>query len=779
MIRGSPFFLPGVQTAIGDHECWLMDGRRILLEEYYDFMAEGVDKEEDTSVMQPLPPPAAPKFEWDPATTPIGVTKSDWAQSNLSELNDALAPLKACGSVEEDHSGTPSLKVEPLAGSEEMSDWNNQIKIVVHCFLSNFEEATELLPKYGREELLNCAESAAGGNLLFQVDEDVLTLAGKKDTVAEVMGLIRMKIAKLKAVISEDKPYPIRQVKYLKKFSEQMLNNINPPVVQFHLRVNLALVTVKGSEEGRTVFWKAIDDELCQVQEKDIVLEPEKFKLLESKRGADTIEAAVGLKMADIVYSLEETPTSHVLCILCPSRVPKDVLKAIKESLKKLVESKGMHFADPTKFRFCSDRKWKEMVDSMQTDMFVRIAVDDSTHSVIVTGERTVVEAVSTKLRGFLLEQTSVEEQLSIDVQHWNVMKSISGLGQELAAIKSAVHSEDVKIDWPQEKIIGLRNSINIVIKGDPTQVDKVKGDLEALEKKVCHTEEKLSNIPAAIQVVNSMEDKIRVLESQYGASIDVSVTCDDLESGRVHSGSADLVASKLCSATCRNEVRVSVYEGDFTKHNPVDVVIIFIPPNLSRQSDSNLCLLFAAGGADLRSDFNRRISQLFKQSAGDLFTCLPGKLQCSQLWCCFIPTWAANTKNEEFYLQECLRKALSKTRGYNTILFAPISSTPLNFPAKVFAENLISSIACTPTISSDLTVAVYVSEASHGREFTTQFEANSCRVSYSFVPAAKAISSSIGSFITLTKGSLLDQQVSAELYTKKPAIYIFCLIFF
>ena len=614
--------------AINNPECSLLDDLRISLSEYYEFMADGPSPD-------PPPKPVPLKFTCRPVTTSLTVTKSMWVQDGMPELNDTLAPLNAQAVMDQDASGTPLLRVEPLPGSEDMNDWEYQVGGVVQSLLSQFKEVTEHLPVYGREELLKCTESVGGG-LVKEVNGNALLLAGRRDVVDEVLTSIHAKMARLNRVVTEEKLISQSLVKY-----------------------------------------------------------------------------------------------------------------------KNLLISQEMNL-NPSKMRFCSDRKWREMVDTMQSDMFVRITVNDTTQSVIVTGENQIVQAVISKLNTFLAEQTSVEEQVCMDVHHWQVINK--GMGQELDGLKSSVQGKEMKIEWPQQT--GFHDKVHIMIRGDPSLVDKVKGELEALEKKVCHREEKLSNIPAAMQVISSMDDK---LENQYGAAIDVSLTSnDDLDTGRVRTLSTALTEAKLCNATCPNDVRVSVYKGEFTKHNHVDLMVVFIPPDHNQQNDTNLKLLFAAGGAELQKNFNRKVSQLFKQSAGDLFTSHPGKLQCNQVLYCFILPWSSNCgPNEEFYLQECLGKVLRKTQGYNTILFASACSLPLKYPADVFARNIIDSIISSPFVSSDLTVAVYVSEGSHSKEFEKHFQASNCRMSVSFAPVAKAISSSVSSFITLTKGSLLDQQVS------------------
>lgn len=749
--------------AINSQECCEFDGISISISEYYDFMT-CCDDETADSLVEQTPPSIqpTPKFDWTTICRFLPRMQSVWLQSNLSDLNDMLAPLTAHASIEGDLSVSlpqaqhpaPVLKVEPLPGSDEMSDWNDRTNSTLDEFLSCFKDETITIPKYGRSNLLAFTESTASKSLIVYTSNDELKLAGNKEVVEKVSTTIYDKIYKLMEVISEEKHYPRRHVRYLHKFSEHRLNNLNPPTQRFTLDPDLELVRIEANKEARETFWKAIEAEIESMREKKCQLDNEAFQLLSSKRGLDTIEEIVGMKSI-LFHFIEDSPNSYTLYLLSPPHVSMEDMKSIKGSLKKLIESQKFDVLDSTKFRFCSDIKWKKKVDKLQEDVFVRIVVNDSSQSVTVIGDKTVGKGVICQLELFLSEQTSVEERVFMKGHQWNVLSNPKGLSLEVDKIKHSVQAKDVKIQWPGN-LTDFDKDVCIVIKGDPAIVDKVKSELEALQKKVCHREEKLRNIPAVIHIMNTIEDKIHVLESTCGASIGVSIASEDSESGRIHSRSA--AASKLCSATCPNEVRISVYSGDFTQHSPVDTIVVFLPPHSNSQEDCNLKLLFAAGGAYLQSDFKKRMSQFLKQTPGDLFPCNQGMLQCSQLLCCFIPPWAGNNSNEEYYFFECLSKVLAKP--CSTILFTSVCSNPLKYPAEIFAKNMISSITTTPTVSSDLTVAVYVSEVVHGKDFEAQFKEKNCRTSPS--APAKSISRSISSFITVTQGSLLSQKVIA-----------------
>ena len=307
-----------------------------------------------------------------------------------------------------------------------------------------------------------------------------------------------------------------------------------------------------------------------------------------------------------------------------------------------------------------------------------------------------------------------------------------------------------VKVKWPQPAV---HTNAVLIIRGDPPLVDKMKGEIEALQKKVCEREETLSNTPVVIQMMDSMEDTIRALESRFKASIHFSVKKGTMGS---------MAAPKLCSATCPNDVRISVYSGDFTKHNKVDVIINFIPPAPTHQED-NLKLLFAAGGVDLQQDFTKKLSN---ESPGGIFTCDSGQLQCGKLCHCIIPPWdGSNTK----YLESSLSKTLHNIKRCSTVLFTSICSSPLNYPAEVFAVNIVSLVNTNPDISSDMTVAVYVNEMAQAAKFESQFHQSKCHVLSQVQPSAtvgkvsrtRSIDNPISSFITLTKGDLLEKQVS------------------
>ena len=757
------FVTTGVDVIMSEPKCMQLGDTSISITEYYDFMSYD---EEDCSDVSPsmaashsqqqvIPPPQQPpKYKWGPVVEVVNKMKAAWLESTLTTLNNTLKPIQAEGSMEADSSGTPWLKVEPLDGSEEMSDWQKQVQDVLNEHFPDYREEAIPLPDYCQADIMKSTE------LLASAQNDVtVTSAGSSLIIAGGSASVQETILKAKDMISdlevstEEKTYPRKHVNYLKKFCKHALDSI-PAVLDYTLDPDLKVIVVSGNKKVRESFWCQVQSEISNIQEKSIPVEHEHFKLLSSNRGKERIEEVIGMKR--IMFELESNPPDYTLCFLSPPHVEKETLKRIRDKFKTLLIS-GSFSISCEKLRLCSDKKWRELIESIQKNIFVLVTVEDSSKKITVTGEPIHLKDVIEKIENFLSEHTSVEERLNIDFHEWRVMES--SFKNDLDKIKHNM-GKHVKITWPEPE---LRVSVCIVIRGDPNKVDDVKHKLEELQSKVCSKEEKLCNIPAAIKVVESMEDKIRVLEGQYGACIDVSLTSDDTSSQ-----SSSVAPSKLCSATCPNEVRISVYAGDFTKHNHVDSIITFIPPNPTYQEEI-FKLLFMAGGPPFQDDFKRKIGQFIDQSPGEIFKSSHGQLQCNEILHCFLHPWVNGSSNEEFYLEECLNKALHSTRHCNTILFTPSS---LKYPAATFANSMISSLSSNLSISSDMTVAVYVNDISQAREFESQLQQNNCRIvtpvstlpvrssAHQVHQVARSISSPISSYITLSRGSLLEQQV-------------------
>ena len=726
----------GVKEVLNNQECQELEGSSISIDEYYDFMTEDLGTQDEEIVTQPL-------HRWHPTELPVEEVKATWLKGKLLELNDKLVSVNAEALVIMGQYGSPALKIEPLNGSGGMEDWDTQVKSVIDAFLSSFKKDSLTLPNSCHKELIGHAKSEECADLVVRYNGNMVILAGDSTTLDKVMAKLQEMVKQLE-VHADEQTFEKRHVKYLKKFCESRLH---PPVQYYDLDPDQGRIEIRATREAGEQFWKNVKAELDRKQEKKLKLTPEAFRLLASDQGMKMIEEAIGT--APIEYYLSKG--THVLYLCSPHEGMH--LKTAKDTLKKYTEQEILHIQDPKKFRFCSDVEWKELVQKLENDVFVMITVDNSSNKVTVTGEKIIVSSVLQKIEHFLSEQTNVKEEVCIPGHKWNVISN--SFASEIDAYRD---QKDIKVTYPRGPV---RDKATVVIKGEPVVVDRVKGEIEALVGKVCHKEVKLCNIPAALQVVNSMQDKIHTLQNSHGAVIDVSLMPDD-------SAPAQSPSHK-CMPLFRvnsGEARVSVYSGDFTKHDYVEVMVNFVPPN-SSIPDYNLKQLFATGEATLKQDFTAKVEQFFNASSGDIFKSDRGKLQCGQLWHCFLVPWDGGNKCE---LTEALSKVAAKLHSCNRILFTSICSDPLNYPPELFAEGIASMITSGGIAigaSSDLTVAIYMNDIPQAREMESQFKAsnwNTMSAPASSQPPSlsttRSISAPISSFITLVQGSLLQQQV-------------------
>ena len=485
-----------------------------------------------------------------------------------------------------------------------------------------------------------------------------------------------------------------------------------------------AKISVTGNQEGRQQFWKLINDKYQLVQEKSWMINKRMFNLLWTDKGCKKIEEILGLSSHVIVYYLEQTSeTCSIYFMSCT--VEKNVLKMKKNHVKECYDEKSLEITK-TQLDGCGDRRWKDFVKKLEHDYLVIVTVDASTVSITVTGEKITISDICNKIKSFLSEMFSVEDKLTLSYHEWKVISSHAM--QKIEAIKKDLKGATI-LTPTKGDVRGLQATINI--RGDPTVVKHAKTRLQALQAEVYHKEDKMNNVPAARQLINRMQEKIKFMETNMQASIDISVIKEE-SSGLLKAEKQ--VASRpqnVCFATLKNEIRVIVYQGNFTNHDhSVDTIINFVSLHPS-DSDANLKELKATSNGshiidELKSMLNYtrvRPGQLIKPETH-------GALKCSHLWHVLLEPWNGGKKNEAFFLGKFLEKIFNEASNSRTVLLTTTCAKPLHYPAEVFAKKIIGSIK-TRKASPDSMVIVYIDNSSDATEFEKQFNdpSNECRI--------------------------------------------------
>ena len=220
--------LSGVEKVMATSECHEISGCRLSMTEYFDFMDDQGEDGEDmnagivTAPSQEVEHSSTPvqrSYDWK--TMHIGIDdnfKDFWRQDHLRELNGDLGVLNAHASMCNDQSGSLQLKIDPVAGSETMADWEEQIEKAVDNFHLHFKKDSENLPNYGFADLIKYAESAKSIKLKVQVANNAVTLTGEAESVDRVMDTIRKMIDRLYEIKPERRSFPRKHIKYFKEF---------------------------------------------------------------------------------------------------------------------------------------------------------------------------------------------------------------------------------------------------------------------------------------------------------------------------------------------------------------------------------------------------------------------------------------------------------------------------------------------------------------------------------------------------------------------------------
>jgi len=288
------------------------------------------------------------------------------------------------------------------------------------------------------------------------------------------------------------------------------------------------------------------------------------------------------------------------------------------------------------------------------------------------------------------------------------------------------------------------------------------------------------------------MEDRLKVLETNRKVVIEVDVESGE-NGGMGSTQPTGELPQKVCGATAPDATRVSVFTGDFTQQQHVGTIINFITPNPDVQQ-GHLKLLIEVGGAEVQSDFQEKISQFMGLNPPQVFKSRHGQLKCMQLLHCVIPAWSGGNHKEALYLEESLKLAVNGAAKHSSLLIAPITSTPFKYPPDVFASKVTEVLASNPmsTYSTDVQIMIHIDDLSHANYFEECLKARNYQI-HTTAPhhgpkaltasrpdvrttSAKAISSSIGSFIKVTKGDMLQQQV---MIVHVHMLSIQCMVFF
>ena len=736
-----------------------MGNSHLVVKEYYPFMrADETDMGSPTQpiVTQPQPPICV----WNSQREQLSPRRYSFANRTLDKLNESLQPIKAKATLE----GDRNLCITPLDGSSKVPNWEDKIRKFRDEHFCDYHEDSIQIAREAKADVLSYvfSEDRKPSSVDISLQGECLTVSGSHAHVQKVLNEINNMILAAQ-VSSKDISRPRKLVRFLVKFCSQEMDKAAPDI-QYESMVERGIIRVTANPRRLEAFEAVVVEQLRKVFEETIDLSPDLYEIFASNRGEAKISEVAGIEMPKIVYDFEAS-VAHGDYILCILSLNRESCRSVRKRLHKYTQSKAIE-VNQQKIRVCTDKKWRELHHSLTTEHFIVVSIHHDTSRIVVSGEEILIDDVIRKIEKFLRDHTSIEETVEIDRNVWNVVNL--NFIPERSALDADAKSRHVTITWPKPS--SRQEASTILIRGEPKHVDDFKTRVQMLSMKVCQKEAVISKVPALVHVLGSMDDRINVLRSINRASIELH-----FEKGTAEESQATgELPRMLCSATASNGSRVNVYMGDFTQNQPVTAILNFVSLDPSIHVGA-LKLLASKGGQEMQDDFKLKLSQFLVRKPGAVFQTKHGQLRCSQLAHCFLPPWSQSSAATLVpNLEEGLKKFLHEVDPNSTVLITPITSKPLDYPVDVFSQKLLEMCS-----DKDIQVTAYVDEIDQAKVFEelltdkkfivhthvpvgqTSKPTASLHSPTSSLTSSRVISNPIKSFISLTQGDMLKQQVS------------------
>ena len=728
-----------------------------------------------SNVITPEAEPSAddlqPKIlqKWLPMKRKVSVHEYSFLQRTQGELNAKLEATNASASFELDGEDK-FLTVSPLPTASASANWATEISGILHEHFTQCKESSFTYCHAAKGEVLQYLMGIKGANnLQVNSEGDTVTIAGERTAVEESIEKITA-ISEDAEVLTTTVPLERKYIRYLLKFCQRDLQPLDTEL-QCEYIIESEGIVVKGNKKRMQTFKTLVEHKIQLSSERKLPLTTEVYKLLSSEKGQGKIGSLLGTLVSQVIYEVEicQATMEHQICFLAPTM----------ESCERAVSviclyTKQKHLPIGHKeLAICQSPEWKVFVGQVAGDCFVSVEV--SGNSVVITGEEIALDDVKSKVTAFFEDKTSIDDVLECEISQWRIISV--ALRKEFDAIKKDAKKHHTKVTEPERSSHNASGQVSIRVKGEPSHVADVKQQIEMLKRMVITREARVAEIPSLASVLESAEHGIRMLEHKHNVVIEIDAEYGGDES----SSTVKELPQKLCTASLSGGFRVSVFSGNFTLHPGGGTILNFLLPSGHNFQQGSLKTLVDAGGRRFQEELLSRISQCLSLTPPLCIRSGSGKLACNQLLHCVIPPWSGGAQSEAVLLEESLVQTFQGVSPYATLLITPGTCPPFSYPASVFVDTVISALTSGATSQmSDLDIVMFVNEPLELNEFEKCLRGKGFQVSLcpnrerhqaqvsnpldikrpKVVSSARSLSSNIGSFIVVTNGDMLKQQV-------------------
>jgi len=702
-------FKQGVQQLTLSEECSKIGGDIAIVEEFYGFPEEDTDDGKSLSHKE--------NVKWEKIKFQVDHLEFLWMKSILSDLNKQLNSLKACCRLDNSEA-IAYIEVAPLEGAAEVKNWPVDVDDAINKTRSLFLKVSVTTPDSIKTETCQHVHDTIGSALNVEIHGNTIIFGGEKSVVVQMENSIKKFIAEFQ-IQKEEKSYSAAQVHFL---SQALQNKLSVhKIIGFEFNVAEKKISLTANSHDRSTFWHVVNDELQNYKEKTCLISTNLGRILKTREGIRKIEEH--FVAPQVFFYLEQMAEGYKLYFMS-STVGKGSLKKTKEKFKNYFEEKRKQLTK-AQMHGCNDVQWKDFAKNLEQKHFVSIQVDISSIAVIISGEKILVSDIMSKINTFFMDNFSVTLNLTLSYHKWKVINL--HFKEKFEAIRRDFSTVSISVP-PTENKIGLPASIEI--RGDKSVAESAKHRVEAIMREVCHKEDQMSNIPTARQLKDKMQDRLKILENEKHASIDISIIKEPSTTLKAEKQPA-LPPKHVCLATLSNEIRMSVYQGSFTNHDcAVDIIVNFVSLSPS-ESHANLSdLMSITNGNVIVDELKSKLRHTHQKAGNTEKTNNVGVLKCRSLWHFLLGEWESDRKRESKLLGKFLEKLFNEAIAYRTILLTTACSKPLHYPPEIFAKKLIESLQ-TLSGSPDLSVIIYVNNFTEASDFIKQLRdpSNNCRL--------------------------------------------------
>lgn len=575
----------------------------------------------------------------------------------------------------------------------------------LESFLTSFKKiqvpiAAELFDEITRRWEKQSGSSSPSGPsdyvLLFNARDQCAQIVGRKSCVEEeelklkeLIDAAKKDTELMKSIVEvEDRDIPMARLRLLK------LSGTCQELVKRHqhLAISIDLISNRLSLKGPRSVLQEMKLEIYQfiskMMEKALELPMNVINVLKNPRVSEYTQSL--LKQENIPALFVPDLAKHSNEILVVGVGSKSLTDA-EAVLQNAIQERSLRLTQEN-MRVLENRDWKDLVLELNSSFKVGISEDWSSSTLWVSGIVADVEKCFGRVQHFLAVNTIYYQSLPMDqgtvrfiLEKWKT--KIDEIKNELAQfyvdMRAAPDCKSIQVTGTAKGLEQFRPMLKKLISS--VQKDSLPVDKPGVKKFIL--EEKGTKALRAIEDRNNCVIITKASNEDDEPFIEVNPDIRDIEKS----------SSKfMCSYLTKEGKKISVFQGDITKHK-VDAVVNAANSQLAHVGGVAAAIV-KAGGQEIQTECNDFIRDKGILLEGHVLVTTAGGLPCDKVIHTVGPKWIDSESPEKKQKKERLLKyaitnCLKKAQGSKTIAIPAVSSGIYSFPRDLCANVILDAV--------------------------------------------------------------------------------------